>query len=271
MAVRSKTFCPVTLSRTGKRTSSPVLALGATRLGKRSTRHGALPKAAKKGSGPVAAPANLSARQAKAAGLLTSGTYGPLGSTLSSSADLSFCLASRLHKVAQRHGSTLYNLTWKQATTPLGRQYFQLVASGRRTDDNVRTGWPTPLASVRRSVAIEKMDASGYTWDGKKHTASLEHAVKFASWATPRRTDFMGGNNRTGRRTEAVRRKTGWNNLELARTMKTAVPVRLTAFGKRLTGSDAKMNGTGQLNPEHSRWLMGLPRVWGRCADMVTL
>lgn len=42
-------------------------------------------------------------------------------------------------------------------------------------------GWPTPnTPSGGRSVSIEKMDITGRTQDGRKHTASLEHAVKFA-------------------------------------------------------------------------------------------
>ena len=42
-------------------------------------------------------------------------------------------------------------------------------------------GWPTPnTPSGGRSMSIEKMDATGRTADGKKHTASLEHAVRFA-------------------------------------------------------------------------------------------
>ena len=43
------------------------------------------------------------------------------------------------------------------------------------------SGWPTPMTpSGGRSVGIDKMDATGRTVDGKKHTASLEHAVRFA-------------------------------------------------------------------------------------------
>jgi hypothetical protein len=47
-------------------------------------------------------------------------------------------------------------------------------------------GWPSPnTPSGGRSVSIETMDATGRTLDGRKHTASLEHAVKFAGWPSP--------------------------------------------------------------------------------------
>ena len=132
-------------------------------------------------------------------------------------------LQSALEANLNGPGSMIYQTVWKTHVTPLGRQIYRLRASARRTSDSepssVPSGWPTPRArgdaggnrwetndirnledqirynlsgwptpntpSGGRSTSIEKMDITGRTTDGRKHTASLEHAVKFAGWATP--------------------------------------------------------------------------------------
>ena len=266
-------------------------------------------------SGQEVALANLSARQAKEMGLLTSGTSGPLCTGSSNSADLMLFLANKFRARTALLGSTLYKLTWKQRDTPSGRSIYALRASVRRTSDSDLTGrpttaaneflpadlrrlmerkkecaertgngngfgltlgqaaqvlltggtttmtrdhkdtpgmtavrsdngkerndqlprqaylagWPTPnCPSGGRSVSIEKMDITGKTKDGKRHTANLEHAVKFA------------------------------------------LPARLTANGEMQIGFTAETTNGGQLNPAHPRWLMGLPTAWDDCAVTVT-
>ena len=57
------------------------------------------------------------------------------------------------------------------------------------TDAANLAAWPSPCTpNGGRSMSIEKMDATGLTLDGRKHTASLEHAVKFAAtnWPSPK-------------------------------------------------------------------------------------
>src|SRR5580692_9161814 len=137
MSEVSKTSCPVICEDLPSATSL------------RASESGPTPCAVQGGPtialyGPEAARANLSARQAKEAGLLTSGTYGPRSITSSASVRLETSLVNRLVAKTALLGSQLFRLTWKQRDTPLGVSISALRASVRRISDKDCTSWPTP-------------------------------------------------------------------------------------------------------------------------------
>ena len=237
------------------------------------------------------APASLSARQAKGLGLLTSGTYGPPHIGLSASAALSWSLASNLAALTRTTGSTLYKLTWKPWAMPSGRLRFRLRASARRTSETELIGWPTPIASNGRgagnfnrqggvnlqtaallagwptptTIDNNQVAGTGAAANAPKRGTTLGGAARLAAWPTPTATDgkggYQGGRMRNG--------KLSTDRLDVAAQL--AEPVRLTASGEMLTGCTAGMESGGQLDPDHSRWLMGFPPEWEDCAPTETL
>jgi hypothetical protein len=289
-------------------------------------------------SGPAPVPANLSARQAKEAGLMTSGTFGPPSSTSSASAALQSFLENRLRASTQMLGSTLYKLTWKAWVTPSGRSRSRLRASAHRISETELTGWPTPVAqpangtperflerkreSMARGsqsmgvclsdiqmvallagwatpmsqddkvgasmktcqpVALSRQtplagwptatvnDATGSKYaysqgDHDKPTLKLAGTVDLAGWPTPTVGNAMGsqsfeGLSSTGKTPDGRKVAVSLNHIASM-----TGPARLTVSGEMLTGSFAGMESGGQLNPAHSRWLMGLPPEWDACA-----
>jgi hypothetical protein len=127
--------------------------------------------------------ANLSAKQAEARGLLTSGTCGPPGIGSLASQRLSASLGNRLKARTASCGSTLFFLTWRPEVTPAGRPFFLLRASGRRTAATEHTGWPTPRA--------EDAESSGMRWD-RGVADTLTAVSSLASWPTPVVNDETG-------------------------------------------------------------------------------
>lgn len=282
MTATSATSAPTTCAATTNAISSPAWEFGASPyVGPAGQTIGPF--------GPDHAPANLSPRRARALGLLTIGTCGPIGPGSSASAALSHLLGNRLKALLAGLGSTLYHLTWKVTATPAGRPFFLLRGSVLRTCGIASSGWPTPTATdaerrgqttadpnaLRLNAAARLVgwptpkaeDAESTGFSQKRLAAgktpdNLHSATKLlvGGWATPNHRDYRTPAHRSYE--ERGGGKKGENlNHQVYQQIPGATPNGLVA----VTASG------GLLAPAFSLWLLGIPATFLSYGPSVTL
>ncbi|MFZ6767802.1 DNA cytosine methyltransferase [Undibacterium sp. Di26W] len=172
---------------------------------------------------------------------------------------------------------------WPTPTTPSGGQTAPegtsatgMTPAGKKVQVTLQyvamlAGWVTPKVADVRTESLESRDARNTRMKEAGNakgcgSAPLSSQTLLTGWPTP------NANNKGACTTweSFSKRKEDKRQQNLQDVVQITQPVRLTVFGEVLTGLDAKMESSGQLNPGLARWLMGLPKEWDDCVPTAT-
>ena len=138
--------------------------------------------------------------------------------------------------------STKFYLTWKEKVTKQGRILFQLTLRAPGTDETESLLWATPNTMddlPQRSVeSLMKMQEKARK--GRSRPSNLREQVApevMKLWGTPRASDYKGAGQ-------------------------PGTPSHEKALDKHYLCAQVMQEGTAQLNPDWTEWLMGYPIGW---------